>query len=85
MSIFLSLFLFCFVIYVLVAMVVSQVLSSVRTLAEAMPGYVLTITGWLEGLINEEMAPAMNYLEQYSEDIINWIQDFARTQLFPQY
>lgn len=64
-------------------MVVSQVLSSVRTLAEAMPGYVLTITGWLEGLINEEMAPAMNYLEQYSEDIINWIQDFARTQLFP--
>ena len=82
-SIFLSLFLFCFVIYVLVAMVVSQVLSSVRTRAEAMPGYVLTITGWLEGLINEEMAPAMNYLEQYSEDIINWIQDFARTQLFP--
>lgn len=82
-SIFLSLFLFCFVIYVLVAMVISQVLDSVTTLAEALPGYVLTITGWLEGLINEEMAPALNYLEQYSEDIINWIQDFARTQLFP--
>lgn len=82
-SIFLSLFLFCFVIYVLVAMVVSQVISSITTLTEALPGYVLTITGWLEGMINEEMAPVLNYLEQYSEDIINWIQGFAKTQLLP--
>lgn len=82
-SIFLSLFLFCFVIYVLVAMVISQVFSSVTTLMEAMPGYILTATRWLEGLINEDTAPAMNYLEQYSEEIITGIQDFARTQLVP--
>ena len=64
-------------------MVVAQVLSSITTLTEALPGYVLTITGWLEGMINEEMAPVLNYLEQYSEDIINWIQGFAKTQLLP--
>lgn len=81
-SIFLSLFLFCFVIYVLVAMVVSQVLSSVRTLAEAMPGYILTVTSWLEDLVKEDTF-MINYVEQYSEQIMTGMQDFARTQLMP--
>ncbi|MFG6333024.1 MAG: AI-2E family transporter [Lachnospiraceae bacterium] len=81
-SIFLSLFLFCFVIYVLVAMVVSQVFSSVRMLAEAMPGYILKTTVWLEDLVKEDTF-LINYVEQYSEEILNGMQDFAKTQLLP--
>lgn len=81
-SIFLSLFLFCFVIYVLVAMVVSQVFSSIQMLVTAMPGYVMTITSWLEDLVKEDTF-LINYVEQYSEQILNGMQDFARTQLLP--
>lgn len=81
-SIFLSLFLFCFVIYILVAMVVSQVFSSVRMLAEAMPGYILKATVWLEELVKEDTF-MINYVEQYSEQILTGMQDFARTQLLP--
>ncbi len=81
-SIFLSLFLFCFVIYVLVAMVVSQVFSSVKMLADAMPGYILTVTNWLEDLVKED-AFMINYVEQYSEQILTGMQDFAKTQLVP--
>lgn len=81
-SIFLSLFLFCFVIYVLVAMVVSQVFSSIQMLVTAMPGYVMTMTSWLEELVKEDTF-LINYVEQYSEQILNGMQDFARTQLLP--
>lgn len=81
-SIFLSLFLFCFVIYVLVAMVVSQVFSSIQMLVTAMPGYVMTMTSWLENLLKEDTF-LINYVEQYSEQILNGMQDFARTQLLP--
>lgn len=81
-SIFLSLFLFCFVIYVLVAMVVSQVFSSIQMLVNAMPGYIVTMTSWLENLVRED-AFLINYVEQYSEQILNGVQDFARTQLLP--
>lgn len=81
-SIFLSLFLFCFVIYVLVAMVVSQVFSSIQMLVNSMPGYIVTMTSWLENLVRED-AFLINYVEQYSEQILNGVQDFARTQLLP--
>lgn len=81
-SIFLSLFLFCFVIYILVAMVVSQVFSSIQMLVNAMPGYILTATAWLEDLVKEDTF-LINYVEQYSEQILNGMQDFARTQLLP--
>ncbi|MCI8431421.1 MAG: AI-2E family transporter [Lachnospiraceae bacterium] len=81
-SIFASLFLFCFVIYVLVAMVVSQVFSSVRMLVEAMPEYILKATIWLEDLVKEDTF-MINYVEQYSEQILYGMQDFARTQLLP--
>lgn len=81
-SIFLSLFLFCFIIYVLVAMVVSQVFSSVTMLVEAMPGYILKVTMWLEELVKEDTL-LINYVEQYSEQIMTGMQDFAKTQLLP--
>ena len=81
-SIFASLFLFCFVIYVLVAMVVSQVFSSVRMLAESMPEYIQKATVWLEDLVKEDTF-MINYVEQYSEQILTGMQDFARTQLLP--
>lgn len=81
-SIFLSLFLFCFVIYVLVAMVVSQVFSSIQMLVNSMPGYIVTMTSWLENLVREDVF-LINYVEQYSEQILNGVQDFARTQLLP--
>ncbi|MDE7319828.1 MAG: AI-2E family transporter [Lachnospiraceae bacterium] len=81
-SIFASLFLFCFVIYVLVAMVVSQVFSSVRMLAESMPEYIQKATVWLEDLVKEDTF-MINYVEQYSEEILTGMQDFARTQLLP--
>lgn len=81
-SIFFSLFLFCFVIYVLVSMVVSQVFSSIQMLVTAMPGYILTTTEWMEKLVKED-AFLINYVEQYSEQILNGVQDFAKTQLLP--
>lgn len=81
-SIFLSLFLFCFVIYVLVAMVVSQVFSSIQMLVNAMPGYIMKATAWLEELVKEDTF-LINYVEQYSEQILNGMQDYAKTQLLP--
>lgn len=81
-SIFISLFLFCLVIYVLVAMVVSQVFSSVKMLAEAMPAYILKATLWLEELVKEDTF-LINYVEQYSEEILTGIQDFVKVQLLP--
>ena len=81
-SIFLSLFLFCFVIYVLIAMVVSQVFSSIQMLVNAMPGYIMKATVWLEDLVKEDTF-LINYVEQYSEQILNSMQDYAKTQLLP--
>ena len=47
-----------------------------------MPGYILTTTEWMEKLVKED-AFLINYVEQYSEQILNGVQDFAKTQLLP--
>ncbi|MDO4260553.1 MAG: AI-2E family transporter [Eubacteriales bacterium] len=82
LSILISLLLFCLVIYALIAMVVPQVINSVLVLAEAMPGYVQKISAWVEELVQDNPV-LVNYVEQYSEDIMNSVQDFARTHLIP--
>lgn len=82
-SIFLSLFLFCFIIYLLVAMVVSQVFNSILMLINALPGYITRAALWLESLATEDAVPLINYVEQYSEEINNGFQDFAKTQVLP--
>lgn len=82
LSIFLSLFLFCLVIYGLIAMVVPQLISSILLLVEAMPGYIEKISLWIEHLVADN--PVMlNYVEQYSEDILQSMQDFATRSILP--
>lgn len=82
LSILLSLLLFCLIIYALIAMVVPQLISSILILVEAMPGYIQKISEWLENLVADN--PVMvNYVEQYSEDILYSAQDFAKTSILP--
>lgn len=82
LSILLSLLLFCLIIYALIAMVVPQLISSILILVEAMPDYIQKISLWLENLVADN--PVMvNYVEQYSEDILYSAQDFAKTSILP--
>ncbi len=81
-SIFLSLLMFCLIIYALFAMVVPQLISSILVLIDAMPGYIQQISLWLEGLV-EDNPILLNYVEQYSADILSNMQDFAKTYVIP--
>lgn len=81
-SILLSLLLFCLVIYAVVAMIVPQLISSILSLVEAMPQYIETISLWIEKLVADN--PVMlNYVEQYSADILDSVQEFAKTYVIP--
>ncbi len=82
LSILLSLFLFCLVIYTLFAMVVPQLIDSILLLIDAMPGYIQNISLWIEKLV-EDNPILVNYVEQYSEDILDSAQNFARTYIVP--
>jgi len=82
LSILISLFLFCLVIYALFAMVVPQLFSSILLLVDAMPGYIQKISIWIENLVADNPF-LLNYVEQYSEDILTSAQDFAKSYLLP--
>jgi len=78
----LSLLLFCLIIYALVAMLVPQVINSILLLVEAMPGYIQTVSDWIEKLVQDN--PVMlSYVEQYSADIMESVQNFAKVHLLP--
>ena len=51
-------------------------------LVEAMPGYIQTASAWLEKLV-EDNPVMLNYVEQYSTDIMDYVQNFAKTSLLP--
>ena len=81
-SILLSLLMFCLIIYALVAMLVPQVINSILILVEAMPGYIQTVSDWIEKLVQDN--PVMlSYVEQYSADIMESVQNFAKVHLLP--
>ena len=81
-SILLSLLAFCLIIYALVAMLVPQVINSILLLIEAMPGYIQTVSDWIEKLVQDN--PVMlSYVEQYSADIMDSVQNFAKTNILP--
>ena len=81
-SILLSLLAFCLIIYALVAMLVPQVINSILLLIEAMPGYIQTVSDWIEKLVQDN--PLMvSYVEQYSADIMDSVQNFAKTNILP--
>ena len=81
-SILLSLLLFCLIIYALVAMLVPQVINSILLLVEAMPGYIQTVSDWIEKLVQDN--PVMlSYVEQDSADIMESVQNFAKVHLLP--
>lgn len=82
LSILLSLLLFCLVIYALIAMIVPQLLSSILILVDAMPGYIQKISIWTEDLVADNPV-LLNYVEQYSTDILDAMQNFAKTHLLP--
>lgn len=82
LGIFFSLFLFCLVIYALIAMVVPQVISSILILIDAMPGYIQKTSDWIEKLVADNPV-LLNYVEQYSEDIMVSAQDFTKSFLIP--
>lgn len=81
-AILLSILLFCLIIYALIAMLVPQLVNSVLLLMDAMPGYVQTASLWLEKLV-ENNPVMLNYVEQYSTDIMDYVQNFAKTSLLP--
>lgn len=81
-SILLSILLFCLIIYALIAMLVPQLVNSVLLLVDAMPGYIQTTSVWLEKLV-EDNPVMLNYVEQYSTDIMDYVQNFAKTSLLP--
>lgn len=81
-GILLSLCFFCLIIYGLLAMLVPQLISSVLLLMDSMPGYIERISGWMEQLVKDN--PIMvNYVEQYSEDIITSVESFAKSHILP--
>ena len=77
-----SILLFCLIIYALIAMLVPQLVNSILLLVEAMPGYIQTASAWLEKLV-EDNPVMLNYVEQYSTDIMDYVQNFAKTSLLP--
>ena len=81
-SILLSILLFCLIIYALIAMLVPQLVNSVLLLVDAMPGYIQTASLWLEKLV-EDNPVMLSYVEQYSTDIMDYVQNFAKTSLLP--
>ena len=81
-AILLSILLFCLIIYALIAMLVPQLVNSVLLLMDAMPGYVQTASLWLEKLVENNQV-MLNYVEQYSTDIMDYVQNFAKTSLLP--
>ena len=81
-SILLSILLFCLIIYALIAMLVPQLVNSVLLLVDAMPGYIQTASIWLEKLV-EDNPVMLRYVEQYSTDIMDYVQNFAKTSLLP--
>ena len=81
-SILLSILLFCLIIYALIAMLVPQLVNSVLLLVDAMPGYIQTASIWLEKLV-EDNPVMLSYVEQYSTDIMDYVQNFAKTSLLP--
>ncbi|HBN57273.1 MAG TPA: AI-2E family transporter [Lachnospiraceae bacterium] len=72
-----SLLLFCLIIYGLIAMVGAQVIDSIRLLIEAMPEYIQRMSSWLEQMVADNEV-ILNYVEQYSKDITEYVQDFAK-------
>ena len=77
-----SILLFCLIIYALIAMLVPQLVNSILLLVEAMPGYIQTASAGLEKLV-EDNPVMLNYVEQYSTDIMDYVQNFAKTSLLP--
>lgn len=77
-----SILLFCLIIYALIAMLVPQLVNSILLLVEAMPGYIQTASAWLEKMV-EDNPVMLNYVEQYSTDIMDYVQNFAKTSLLP--
>ena len=81
-AIFMSILLFCLIIYALIAMLVPQLVNSVLLLVDAMPGYIQTVSLWMEKLV-EDNPLMLRYVEQYSTDIMEYVQNFAKTSLLP--
>ena len=82
LAILLSILLFVLIIYALIAMLVPQLVNSVILLTDALPGYIQNVSAWLEKLV-EDNPVMLNYVEQYSTDIMDYVQNFAKTSLLP--
>jgi len=81
-SIVLGLLLFCMIIYALIAMVVPQVIDSVLVLFDSMPAYITKTSKWVEKMVADNPV-LLNYVEQYSTDILENVQEFAKVHLIP--
>ncbi|MCC8140193.1 MAG: AI-2E family transporter [Lachnospiraceae bacterium] len=82
LSILFSLLFFFLIIYALLAMVIPQLIASVIALIDATPGYVESTTIWLEKLV-EDNPILLNYVEEYSEMILESLQNFAKNNILP--
>lgn len=81
-SVFLSLSFFILIIYGILSMLIPQLISSVLLLVDALPGYIERCAAWMEKLV-EDNPVMVNYVEMYSEDIIESAENFAKTNLLP--
>ncbi len=82
LSILFGLLFFFLIIYTLLAMVIPQLIASVLALIDAMPGYIESTTEWLEHLV-EDNPILLSYVDEYSDTILESLQNFARTNVLP--
>lgn len=82
LGIFLSLGAAVLFVYFLLAMVLPEIFQSVRSIVVLLPDNIEKWTEWMEGFASDNQI-LLNYVEQFSGEIQNYLQDFMKNVLLP--
>ncbi len=82
LSIFLSLGAAVLFVYFLLAMVLPEIFQSVRSVVVLLPDNIEKWTEWIEGFVSDNQV-LLNYVEQFSDEIQKYLQDFMKNVLLP--
>lgn len=69
-------------VYFLLAMVLPEIFQSVRSVVVLLPSNIEKWTEWIEGFVSDNQV-ILNYVEQFSDEIQNYLQDFMKNVLLP--
>lgn len=69
-------------VYFLLAMVLPEIFQSVRSVVVLLPDNVEKWTQWIEGFVSDNQV-VLNYVEQFSDEIQQYLQDFMKNVLLP--